>query len=119
LANAERLLLLADKYDIPGITGHVKALLSADLEGHLTVLNAGHWLELTSKCGLNEEATICIRHIVKHSNPLPLGLISTIQPKHADELVQRLQTECIKLKERQGQNRAVTQRLMPQNGWPR
>lgn len=73
--------------------GHVKTFLNRYLEGHLTAANAARWLELTSKSGLDEEVTVCVKKIAEGRYPLPLGLSSNIKAKHTDQLLQERQVQ--------------------------
>lgn len=135
-ANAARLLLLADKYDMPCLKAHVQAFLDtpqqafavapAAAEGggggaaaaarqvaepaarrpwyYLRRLEAQlsdgsnpnlpcvfEWLQVCSKCGLEQHAEICIQHIVKRQLALPAGIVASIRPYHAEQLMTRLQ----------------------------
>ncbi|WIA28364.1 hypothetical protein OEZ86_010911 [Tetradesmus obliquus] len=122
--NAARLLLLADKYDMPAVTEHVRIFLDTPreafastaaaaaagaaagaaaaagplrLEAQLTgasspgLPNVFEWLPVTSKCGLEQHAQTCIDHIIKQQLPIPAGLISSIQPQHAEALFNAMQ----------------------------
>ena len=64
----------------------------SNLESHLsTVSNAIHWLQVTSKHDLDNAVQHCIRKIVRERYPMPLGISSTIQLRHADQLLQEIQ----------------------------
>ena len=70
-ANAERLLVLADKYDMPGLVSAVAAFLcrpdpaapsgseATNLDRLLTAASAWRWLQLTHRCGLRALARRC------------------------------------------------------------
>ena len=64
----------------------------SNLQSYLTASNASHWLQVTSKHDLDNAARQCIRKLVGEHYYMPLGLCSSIQPKHADQLLEELQT---------------------------
>eukprot|EP00878_Enallax_costatus_P013180 GHUV01013777.1.p1 GENE.GHUV01013777.1~~GHUV01013777.1.p1 ORF type:complete len:363 (+),score=89.05 GHUV01013777.1:684-1772(+) len=96
--NAERLLLLADRYDMPCITEHVDRFMSAGTPGSsrlkccLTSDDVFKWLPVFSRCGLDEQASICIQHIVHHQLQLPAGFLSSgIQRQYLEQLYNSMQ----------------------------
>ncbi|KAF6263150.1 hypothetical protein COO60DRAFT_1492148 [Scenedesmus sp. NREL 46B-D3] len=115
--SAARLLLLADKYDMPAVAEHVRIFLDTPreafaptaggaaaapagprrLEAQLSsgstpgLPNVFEWLQVTDKCGLEQHAQTCIQYIIQHQLPIPAGLVSSIQPHHAEALFNAMQ----------------------------
>ena len=95
--SAERLLVLADKYDMPGVAAVVISFLRAENESgaarlmqHLTCGNVWRWLLLTSRAGLDDLAELCIADIVLKRLDITSGQLHELHPAVADELLAEL-----------------------------
>ena len=96
--HAERLLVLADKYDLPGVTAAVANFLRSPeeepeitprLDGHLDENNVWRWLQLASTAGLDDLVDLCIEHSLRHKalQPPTVDQLRALAPDDASHLL--------------------------------
>ena len=93
--SAERLLVLADKYDMPGVAAPVAVFLRAKyadgdarLKKHLARgADAWRWLPLVRKAGLGDLAELCIADIAHGAAPFSIARLRALEPADADRLL--------------------------------
>lgn len=71
-------------------SSNAQPYVSTRLAAHLTANKAADWLHITSVCGLDAQADICIHYMIQHQVPVNVSLLSSIQPQHADKLLSGL-----------------------------
>ena len=98
--SAERLLVLADKYDMPGVAAPVASFLRAkrsdgaprlqqQLDGS-SGAGVWRWLLLTSRAGLDDLAAICIDEIVGNGHAIAREQLAELRPAVGARLLARL-----------------------------
>jgi hypothetical protein len=69
---------------------HPPPVLRSHLAAHLTPETAPGWLQLTSACGLDAQADVCVDYLVTQHVSINNSLLSSIQLQHADRLLSGL-----------------------------
>lgn len=61
--------------------------ITTRLAAHLTPDLSTEWLQLTSLCGLDHQADVCIDYMVQNQVPVNISLLTSLQPQHANQLL--------------------------------
>ena len=102
--SAERLLVLADKYDMPGVAAAVAAFLrsprpyavESQLHAHLNADNVWRWLQLVCRAGFDDLVGTCVdRHFNLYNSdlnthglgPLTIDQLHELSPSNANKVL--------------------------------
>lgn len=63
------------------------------LKSHLSPSTANSWLTTFSKCGLEQQAQLCIEYIIKQDLQVDIDLLRSLQTTHAAQLLEAREKE--------------------------